>query len=89
MQLEGEITRITFHNELNGYTIATLSHNREHTTVVGRFFSIKPGENVKLQGEFVTNKTYGEQFSFSSYEIVYPSTTKGIKHFLGSGLIKA
>ena len=88
MQLEGEITRITFHNELNGYTIATLSHNREHTTVVGRFFSIKPGENVKLQGEFVTNKTYGEQFSFSSYEIVYPSTTKVIKHFLGSGLIK-
>lgn len=88
MQLEGEITHITFHNEVNGYTIATLSHNHERTTVVGRFFSIKPGESVKLQGEFVTNKTYGHQFSFTSYEIVYPSTTKGIQTFLSSGRIK-
>ena len=72
MQLEGEITHITFHNEVNGYTIATLSHNHERTTVVGRFFSIKPGESVKLQGEFVTNKTYGHQFSFTSYAIISP-----------------
>ena len=88
MQLEGEIVRITYHNEGNGYTIAGLMHNKELTTVVGKFISINCGEFVRLNGEFVTNKVYGEQFAFNSYEKVYPSTTKGIISFLGSGLIK-
>lgn len=88
MQIQGEIVRITFHNENNGYTIAVLKHNNEHTTIVGKFFSATCGQVVKLTGEFVTNKTYGEQFAFTSFETVMPSSVAGIQKFLGSGLIK-
>lgn len=88
MQLEGEIVRITYHNEGNGYTIAGLLHNNELTTVVGKFISISCGEFVRLNGEFVTNKVYGEQFAFNSFEKLYPTSIKGIVSFLGSGLIK-
>lgn len=88
MQIEGEIVRVTFHNEENGYTVATLTHNGELTTIVGKFFSISCGENIRVTGEFVTNKNYGKQFSFTNYEVIYPTTIKGIKVFLGSGLIK-
>lgn len=88
MQIQGEIVRINYRNDANGYTIALLKHNHEHTTVVGKFFAIRLGENVELTGDFVTNKTYGEQFAFTSYNIIYPTGSKGIKNFLGSGLIK-
>ncbi|MBR2433800.1 MAG: hypothetical protein IKB21_04290, partial [Clostridia bacterium] len=44
MQLEGEITHITYHNAANGFTIATLQHNKERTTIVGRFFSATCGQ---------------------------------------------
>ena len=88
MQIQGEIVKITFHNESNGYTIATLKHGQEHTTIVGKLFSATCGQEVKLQGEFITNKTYGEQFAFASYETVMPTSLLGIQKFLGSGLIK-
>ncbi|MBR5226498.1 MAG: hypothetical protein IKV69_00325 [Clostridia bacterium] len=88
MQLQGEIVRITYHNPENGYTIALLAHNKEHTTIVGKFFAVSPGQEVRLTGEFVTNKNYGQQFAFSTFEIISPTSLSGIKKFLGSGLIK-
>ena len=88
MQIQGEIVRITFHNENNGFTIATLKHGQEHTTIVGKLFSATCGQVVRLNGEFVTNKTYGEQFAFTSFEAIMPSSILGIQKFLGSGLIK-
>lgn len=88
MQIKGEIVRITYHNPENGYTIATLSHGKEHTTIVGKFFAVSVGQEVSLSGEFVTNKTYGQQFAFSTFETISPTSVSGIKKFLGSGLIK-
>ncbi|MDD4815869.1 MAG: ATP-dependent RecD-like DNA helicase [Clostridia bacterium] len=88
MQIEGEIESIIFNNESNGYTVARLLHNNENTVIVGKFFKIACGEKVRLNGEFVTNQKFGEQFAFETFEIVYPTTVNGIKKFLGSGLIK-
>ncbi len=65
-----------------------LSHGNEYTTVVGKFLTINVGENVRLNGRFVTNAKYGEQFSFDTSETIYPSSIEGIKKYLSSGLIK-
>ena len=88
MILEGTLEDIIFRNDSNGYTVAMLSHGNEYTTVVGKFLSVNIGENVRLNGKFVTNSKYGEQFSFDTSEIIYPSTVGGIKKYLASGLIK-
>ncbi len=88
MILEGTIEEIIFRNDSNGYTVAMLSHGEEYTTVVGKFLSVNIGENVRLTGKFVTNNKYGEQFSFDTSEIIYPSTIAGIEKYLSSGLIK-
>ncbi|MDD3862645.1 MAG: ATP-dependent RecD-like DNA helicase [Clostridia bacterium] len=88
MQIEGEIVGIIFRNESNGYTVAKLLHNKTETVVVGNFFQISVGENVRLVGEFITNKKYGEQFSFTKFESIHPTTTKSIRKYLESGLIK-
>lgn len=88
MQIEGEIVSIIFRNESNGYTVARLLHNKTETIVVGNFYQITIHENVRLNGKFVANKKYGDQFAFDTFEIIYPTSEKSIKKFLESGLIK-
>ncbi len=88
MVLEGTIEEIIFRNEENGYTVAELSHKGEYTTIVGKFLAVNVGESVRLTGKFVTNMKYGEQFSFETSELIFPSSINGIKKYLSSGLIK-
>lgn len=88
MILEGTIEEIIFRNDANGYTVCMLSHGQEYTTCVGKFLNVNIGENVRLNGKFVTNAKYGEQFAFDTSEVIYPSTINGIKKYLSSGLIK-
>ncbi len=88
MILEGTVEEIIFRNDSNGYTVAVLSHGNEYTTFVGKFLSIHVAENVRLNGKFITNTKYGEQFSVDTSEMIYPSTINGIKKYLSSGLIK-
>ncbi len=88
MTIEGVIENVVFRNEENGYTVAKLLGENKKFTVVGKFMQVAVGENVKLEGNFVTNSRYGEQFSFDAYEIIYPKTLAGIEKYLGSGLIR-
>ena len=88
MILEGTVEEIIFRNDSNGYTVAVLSHGNEYSTFVGKFLAIHIGENVRLNGKFITNAKYGEQFSVDTSEVIYPSTIAGIKKYLASGLIK-
>ena len=89
--LKGHIDRITYHNPENGYTIARLvleGGRRERITVVGAIASLKEGEGVEVEGDWVKHPQYGRQFKIESYKPVYPSTLEGIQKYLGSGLIK-
>jgi len=90
MEIQGQIERITFHNEENGYTIARMKvpGNRELVTVVGNLLSVTPGEILRLKGEWKNHPKYGEQFLIQSFESIIPATVKGIEKYLGSGLIK-
>lgn len=88
MQIEGVLEEVIFRNDENGYTVAVLSHNKTPVTIVGRMIAANVGENLTLEGEFVHNKKFGYQFTFSSYEITLPQTLAGIEKYLASGLIK-
>ena len=46
------------------------------------------GEKLCLEGEWVVHKTYGRQFSVSSFESVTPDSDDAVFRFLSSGLIK-
>jgi exodeoxyribonuclease V alpha subunit len=90
MEIEGQIERITYSNEEDGFTIAKVKvdDKRELVTVVGNLLSINPGEVLKLTGEWHYHPRFGQQFRITSYESVVPATVKGIEKYLGSGLIK-
>jgi exodeoxyribonuclease V alpha subunit len=88
--LTGQIERITYSNEENGFTIARVKvpGRRDLVTVVGNLMSPMPGEIIKMQGEWTTHPKYGEQFKLARYKTSVPATVYGIQKYLGSGLIK-
>jgi len=89
-ELQGQIERITYTNEENGYTVAKVKVPGRHelVTVVGNFLAPTPGEVLKMTGEWVNNPKYGEQFKVVHYKSVVPASVSGIEKYLGSGLIK-
>lgn len=88
MQIDGPIEEIIFRNEQNGYTVFILDFHDTPVVCVGKLMSANVGENLSLEGEYVNNAKYGYQFSFSSYEVVLPTSLAGIERYLASGLIK-
>ena len=88
--LQGQIERITYFNEENGYTVAKVKvYDRNNlVTVVGNLLAPTPGEVIKMSGEWVNNPKYGEQFKIDHYKSLVPASVSGIQKYIGSGLIK-
>ncbi len=88
--LIGEIVRITFTNQENGYTVAKvkMKGRRDAVTVVGTMLDPLPGQRVTAVGDWQENPKYGEQFKADEVHCTLPSTKAGIRMFLKSGLIK-
>ncbi|RLB10615.1 MAG: ATP-dependent RecD-like DNA helicase [Deltaproteobacteria bacterium] len=89
-RLKGQIERITFFSEEDGYTIVKIkvAGKREPITAVGHFMSPNPGEIIEMTGKWVRHPKYGDQFKITSYKTAIPATVYGIERYLGSGLIK-
>jgi exodeoxyribonuclease V alpha subunit len=89
-EIRGQIEKITYRNEENGYTIAKVKVEGRYdlVTIVGNLLSLNPGEVLKLEGQWDYHPKFGEQFKITSYESVIPATVKGMEKYLGSGLIK-
>jgi exodeoxyribonuclease V alpha subunit len=89
-KIQGQVERITYVNEENGYSVIKVKvpGRRDLVNVVGNFISITPGEVLRLEGSWGVHKRFGEQFNVDHYETLTPATVEGIKKYLGSGLIK-
>ena len=89
-ELSGQIERITFTNEENGFTIARVKVRGRHelVTVVGTLMVPMVGEILEMRGEWSTHPKFGEQFKVQQYTTKVPATVYGIRKYLGSGMIK-
>lgn len=83
--LQGQIERITYRNEENGYTVAKLNvpGRMDLVTIEGNLFGLMPGEALKIWGQWVTHPEYGEQFKIVHYKTALPATVYGIEKYLG------
>ncbi len=88
MELKGEIVDIIYQNEVNSYTIANLETIEEVFTVVGYLPFISVGDNLKLEGKFVTHQEYGRQFKIDAFEKIIPETLDALERYLANGNIK-
>ncbi|MCQ2455544.1 MAG: ATP-dependent RecD-like DNA helicase [Clostridia bacterium] len=87
-KLEGIVEKITFTNEQNGYTVASVRCGNSRVTVVGILPFLSEGETAEFFGRFIIHPTYGEQFSATSFERKAPKTVGAILRYLSSGIIR-
>ena len=88
MEIKGEIVDVIYKNEVNSYTIANLETETEVFTVVGYLPFISVGDNLKLEGKFVTHQEYGRQFRIDTFEKIIPETLDALERYLANGSVK-
>ena len=62
--LAGLVERVTYHNAENGFCVlrAKARGHRDVVTVVGHAATIAAGEWITASGEWINDRTYGQQF---------------------------
>ena len=88
--LVGLVERVTFHNADNGFCVLRVKArgHRDLVTVVGHAAVISAGEWVTASGEWVNDRTHGQQFKARFMRTSAPTSTEGIEKYLGSGMIR-
>jgi exodeoxyribonuclease V alpha subunit len=88
--IQGQIERITHHNDETDFTIARVKATgyRDLVTIVGIMMAPTPGQVLRAVGEWTNHPQYGEQFKMVRYTTLVPATVAAMEKYLGSGLIK-
>jgi exodeoxyribonuclease V alpha subunit len=88
--LAGLVERVTFHNVENGFCVlrAKARGHRDLVTVIGHAAAISAGEWITASGEWVNDRTHGQQFKARFMRTSAPTSVDGIEKYLGSGMIR-
>jgi exodeoxyribonuclease V alpha subunit len=88
--LAGLVERVTFHNDENGFCVLRTKArgHRDLVTVVGHSAAIAAGEWITATGEWVNDRTHGQQFKARFLRTSAPTSTEGIEKYLCSGMIR-
>ena len=85
--LAGLVERVTYHNAKNGFCVlrTKVGGHRDVVTVVGHAATIAAGEWITASGEWVNDRTHGQQFKARFLRTSPPTSADGIKKYLSSG----
>ena len=88
--LAGLIERVTYHNSENGFCVLRVKArgHRDVVTVVGHAAAIAAGEWITASGEWVNDRTHGQQFRARFLRTSPPTSADGIEKYLSSGMIR-
>lgn len=88
INLKGIIVDITYHNDVNGYTVFSLDTGEEELTVVGNTPDVKIGDKVEVTGDYSYHSLYGRQFKAELCTALLPESVEDLYSYLSSGVIK-
>jgi exodeoxyribonuclease V alpha subunit len=88
--LAGLIERVTYHNDENGFCVLRTKArgHRDLVTVVGHAAAISAGEWITASGEWINDRTHGQQFRARFLRTSAPTSVDGIEKYLSSGMIR-
>src|SRR3954467_10295189 len=88
--LAGPVERVTFHNGESGFCVLRIKArgHRELVTVIGHAAVISAGEWVTASGEWINDRTQGQQVKAKFLKTSAPTSLDGIEKYLGSGMIR-
>ena len=80
-RLAGTVEQVTFHNEDSGFCVlrAKARGHRELLTIVGHAPTILAGEWITATGEWVNDRTHGQQFKARFLRTLAPTSIDGIE----------
>ncbi|MCA1905949.1 MAG: ATP-dependent RecD-like DNA helicase [Desulfarculus sp.] len=90
VSLRGRVTRITFSNPENGYTVAKVQvpGRAGPIAVVGRMPGIGEGMEISFSGRETLHPKFGLQVEADQVQAQAPSDAEGVRRYLASGLVK-
>src|SRR5271165_1106968 len=88
--LAGTVERVTFHNAESGFCVLRIKArgHRDLVTIVGHAATISAGEWITAAGDWVNDRTHGQQFKSHFMRTSAPSSIEGIEKYLSSGMIR-
>ena len=88
--LAGLVERVTYHNVENGFCVlrAKARGHGDVVTVVGHAATIAAGEWITASGQWVNDRTHGQQFKARFLRTSPPTSAEGIEKYLSSGMIR-
>ena len=88
--LAGLDERVTYHNEENGFCVLRIKArgHRDLVTVIGHSSVVSAGEWVTASGEWINDRTHGQQFKARFLKTSAPTSLDGVEKFLASGMIR-
>lgn len=88
--LAGGVERVTFHNAESGFCVLRVKarSHRDLVTVVGHAATVSAGEWITATGDWVNDRTHGQQFKARFLRTSAPTSVDGIEKYLGSGMIR-
>src|SRR5882757_5319405 len=88
--LPGPVERVTFHNDDSGFCVLRIKArgHRELVPLIGHAAVISAGEWITASGEWINDRTHGQQFKAKFLKTSEPTSLDGIEKYLGSGMIR-
>src|SRR5215510_1460699 len=88
--LTGVVERVTYQNAENGFCVLRVKArgHRELVTLVGHAATISAGEWITATGNWVNDRTHGQQFKARFLKTSAPTSVEGIEKYLASGMIR-
>ena len=87
--IDGTIAGVVYQNEENGYTVLRLvTADGEAVTVVGAIPCAAPGEDLIVNGRWVSHPVHGDQVQAEQVERHLPTSEDEILRYLSSGIVK-
>jgi hypothetical protein len=79
--LAGTVERVTFHNAESGFCVLRVKAraHRDLVTIVGHAPTIAAGEWITASGEWINDRTHGQQFKARFLRTSAPSSIEGIE----------
>jgi exodeoxyribonuclease V alpha subunit len=88
--IAGIVERVTFHSAETGFCVLRVKARgrRDLTTIVGHAATISAGEWITASGDWVNDRSHGQQFKARFMHTSAPSSIDGIEKYLSSGMIR-
>jgi len=88
--LAGLVERVTYQNADNGFCVIRVKArgHRDLVTLVGHAATISAGEWITATGDWVNDRTHGQQFKARFLKTSTPTSSEGIEKYLASGMIR-